>query len=95
MHAQKPKYADLLLKPDAICRNVSCTKESMAESIDRATAKPPLAKRRHFQMFEKACNEKWPLVTIDEKGDTSVNVNSEARSRSTVVKWLDWWTVEI
>ena len=79
MHAQKPKYADVLSKPGAICKNVSCTKESMAESIDCATVKPPLAKRRHFQMFEKACHEKWPLDTIDEKGDTCMNMNSEAR----------------
>ena len=45
----------------------------MAESIDRASAKQSPAKRRRFQTFKKAIHEKWPLVTIDEKGDTYVN----------------------
>ena len=57
----------------AICKNVLCTMESMAESIDRAPVKPSPAKRRRFQTFKKAIYEKWPLVTIDEKGDTYVN----------------------
>ena len=35
-------------------------------------------------MFKKAYDEKWPFATIDVKGDTC----------SSVMKWLDWWTVE-
>ena len=54
----------------AICENVSCTTESMAESIDCAPAKPSPAKRRRFQMLRKASHEKWPFITIDEEGDT-------------------------
>ena len=73
-HAQKQKYADLFSKPGAICKNVSCTRESMAESNDRAPAKPSPAKSRRFQTFEKACHEKWSLVTIHEKGDTCVTL---------------------
>ena len=57
----------------AICKNVSCSRESMAESIDYAPAKPTPAKRRRFQTFKKAYHEKWPFVTIDEEGDTCVN----------------------
>ena len=41
----------------------------MAESIDRAPAKPSPAKKRRFQTFEKACHEKWPLVNKDGKGE--------------------------
>ena len=63
--------------------------ESMVKSIDRAPAKSPPAKRRRFQMFMKASHEKWPFITIDEKGDTYLN----SAVRSAVVKWLDWQTV--
>ena len=62
----------------------------MAESIDHAPAKPSPVKRRRFQTFKKAYHEKWPFVTIDEEGDTCVN----SEVHSSVVKWLDWWTVE-
>ena len=62
----------------------------MAETVDQAPAKPSPAKRRGFQTFSKASHEKWPFVTIDEKGDTCVN----SEVRSTVVTWLDWQTVE-
>ena len=54
----------------------------MAESIDQAPAKLSSVKRRRFQTFKKASHEKWPLVTIGEKGDTCVN----SEVRSTVVK---------
>ena len=74
----------------AICKNVSRLRERMAESIDGAPAKPSPVKRRHFQTFKKASHEKWPFITIDEKGDTCVN----SEVCSTVVKWLDWQTVE-
>ena len=59
----------------------------MAESIDREPAKQSPANRRRFQTFEKTCHEKWPLATIDEKGD--ICVNYEVGSRSAVVKRLD------
>ena len=62
----------------------------MAESIDHTPAKLSPAKRRHFQTFEKACHEKWLSVTIDEKGDTCM----DSEVCSTVMKWLDWLTVE-
>ena len=62
----------------AICENVSCTWESRAESINRDTVKPSPAKRRRFPTFKKAYHEKWPLVTVDQKGD--ICVNSEVRS---------------
>ena len=62
----------------AICENVSCMTESVAESIDRAPAKPFPVKRRRFQTFKKVHHEKWSLATIDEKGDT--RVNSEVHS---------------
>ena len=65
-------------------------RESMAESIDCTPSKPSPAKKRHFQTFEKACHEKWPSVIIDEKGDTCM----DSEVCSTVVKWLDWLTVE-
>ena len=42
----------------AICKNVSCLRESMAESIDRAPAELFPAKRRCFQTFKKAYHEK-------------------------------------
>ena len=45
----------------------------MAESIDRAPAKPSPVKRRCFQTFKKGSHEKWPFVTVDEKGDTCIN----------------------
>ena len=56
--------------------------ESMAESIDRAPAKPFPAKRRRFQTFKEVHYEKWSFATIDEKGDTCVNTEV----RSSVVK---------
>ena len=65
-----------------ICKNVKCSRESMAESIDHAPAKPSPAKRRRFQTFKKAHHEKWPFVTIDEEDETCVN----SEVRSTVVK---------
>ena len=75
----------------AICKkNVSCARESMTESIDPALVKPSPAKRKRFQTFEKAYHEKWPLVTINEKGDTCTN----SIVHSTVVKRLDRWTVK-
>ena len=74
----------------AICKNVLCTAESMAESIDHAPAKPSPAKRRHFQTFKKVHHEKWPFVTIDEKGDTCVN----SEVHSTVLKLFDCGTVK-
>ena len=64
--------------------------ESIAESIDRASAKPSLVKRRLFQMFTKVHHEKWSFATIDEKVDTYVN----SEVRSSVVKWLNWRTIE-
>ena len=57
----------------AICENVSCVTESMAESIDRAPAKPSLTKRRCFQTFKKVHYEKWSFTTVYEKGDTCMN----------------------
>ena len=74
----------------AICKNVLHSRESMAESIDLAHAKPSSAMRRHFQTFKKACHEKWPFVTIDEKGDSCMN----SEVHRTIVKWLDWQTME-
>ena len=73
---------------DAICQNVLCTTESMAEFIDRTPAKPSPAKRRGFQTFKKVHHEKWCFVTVDEKGNTWVN----SEVCSSVVKWLYWWT---
>ena len=61
----------------------------MAESFDCAPAKLSPVKKRRFQPFKKAYPEKWPFVTVDEKGDTSVN----SEVHSTVVKRLDWRTV--
>ena len=61
----------------------------MAEPIDRTHAKRCLERSRSFQTFKKAYDEKWPLVTVDEKGDTCVN----SKVCSTVVKRLDWRTV--
>ena len=69
-----------------ICENVSCLRERIAVSIDRAPTEPSPAKRRCFQTFKKASHEKWPFVTIDKKGNSCVN----SEVRSTVVKWLDW-----
>ena len=40
-----------LRNQSAVCKNVSCSRESMTKSIDRAPAKPSPVKRRHFQMF--------------------------------------------
>ena len=45
----------------------------MAQSIDCAPVKPSPVKRGRFQTFEEAHHEKWPFVTIDEKGDTCEN----------------------
>ena len=53
----------------------------MAESFDRAPAKPSLAKRC-FQTFKKVHHDEWSLATVDEKGDTCVN----SGVRGTVVK---------
>ena len=58
-----------LWNQSAICKNVSCSRESMAESVDCAPAKPSPAKRRRFQTFKKAYHKKWPFVTVDEEGD--------------------------
>ena len=41
--------------------------------------------------LKKAYHEKWPFITLDEKGDTCVN----SEVLSTVVKWLDWRTVNV
>ena len=60
-----------LQNQDAICENILCVRESMAESIDHTPAKLSPVKRRRFQMFKKAFREKWPFVTVDEKGDTA------------------------
>ena len=73
-----------------ICKNVSCVRENMAESISCTPAKLSLAKRRHFQTLKKAYHKKWPFVTTDEKDDTCVKF----KICSSIVKWLDWWTVE-
>ena len=62
----------------------------MAESVDRAPGKPSPAKRRRFQMFKKAYPEKWPFVTVNKEGDACMN----SEVCSTVVKWLNWRTVE-
>ena len=74
----------------AICENVSCMIESMAESIDHALAESSPVKRRHFQTFKKVHHEKWSFATIDEKGDTCVN----SEVHISVVEWLTWQTVE-
>ena len=71
----------------AICKNDMCTRESMAESIVRTPAKPSSSKRRCFQMFKKAYHEKWPFITIDEKGDTCLN----SEVHSTVVKCQNYF----
>ena len=65
-----------------ICENVSCTTESMAQSIDRTPAKPSPAKRRCFQTFKKVHHEKWSFATVDMKDDACVN----SEVRSSVVK---------
>ena len=65
----------------AIFKNLSCTRESIAESIDRAPANQSPVKRRRFQTFEKVYHE-YTMVTIDEKGDTCM----DSEVRSTVVK---------
>ena len=57
----------------AINKNIFCTMESMAKSIDHAPAKPSQTKRRRFQTFQKVHHEKWSLASVDEKGDTCVN----------------------
>ena len=54
----------------------------VAEPIDRTRAKRCLERSRSFQTFKKAYHEKWPLVTVDEKGDTGMN----SEVGSTVVK---------
>ena len=69
-------------KQSAICENVSCMMESMAESFDRAPAKPSPVKRRRFQTFKKVHHEKWSFATIDEKDDACMN----SKVRSSVVK---------
>ena len=74
----------------AICKKVSCSREGMAKSVGRTHEKLSPVKRRHFQMFKKAFHEKWPFVTIDKKGDSCLS----SEVRSTVVKWLDWQTIE-
>ena len=62
----------------------------MAESIDRAAAKPSPAKRRCFQMFKEIHHEKWSFATIDEKGHMCVN----SEVHSSVVKLFTWRTVK-
>ena len=62
----------------------------MAKCIDRAPAKPSSARRRCVQIFNKMYHQKWPFIFIDGKGDTFVNTEV----CSTVVKLLDWRTVE-
>ena len=54
----------------------------MAESIDRAPAKPSPVKMRCFKLFKNVHHEKWSFATIDEKGDTCMN----SEVRSSVVK---------
>ena len=71
-------------------KNISCTRESMGQPVDHKPATLSPTKRRHFQMFKRAYHEKWPLVTINEKGDTCTN----SIVHSTVVKRLDRWTVK-
>ena len=66
----------------AISKNVSCARESKAESVDHAPAKPSPSKVRCIQTFKTEDYEKWPLVTVDEKGDTGMN----SEVGSTVVK---------
>ena len=65
-----------------ICENISFTTESMAESIDRAPAKPSPANIRCFQKLKKVHHEKWSFAADDEKGDTCTNYEV----RSSVVK---------
>ena len=48
-------------------KNVSCSRESMAEYIDHTPAKSSPAKRRRFQMFKKTYYEKWPFITLTRK----------------------------
>ena len=79
-----------LQNQSAICQNVLCLRESMAESIDHAPAKPSPVKRRRFQRFKKVYHERWPFVMIDEEGDTCAN----SEVCSTVVIRLNWRTVE-
>ena len=62
----------------------------MGQPVDHKPATLSPTKRRHFQMFKRAYHEKWPLVTINEKGDTCTN----SIVHSTVVKRLDRWTVK-
>ena len=62
-----------LRNQSTICKNVSCSRESMAESIDHVPAKPSPVKRRRFQTFKKAYHEKWPFITVDKEDDTCVN----------------------
>ena len=45
----------------------------MAESIDRAPAKPSPVKMRCFKLFKNVHHEKWSFATIDKNGDTCVN----------------------
>ena len=63
-----------LRNQSANCKNVLCSRESVADSIDRTPAKLSPAKRRRIQMFKKKHTMRSGLfVTIDEKGDTCVN----------------------
>ena len=62
-----------LRNQSTICKNVSCSREIMAESVDGVPAKPSPVKRRRFQTFKKAYHEKWPFITVDKEDDTCVN----------------------
>ena len=63
---ERQNYAALLLEElnrsfrirAPFVKIVFCLKESMAEPIERAPAKPSPAKRRRFQMFKKVYREK-------------------------------------
>ena len=62
-----------LQNQSAICKNVLCLREIMAESIDHAPAKLFPAKKRCFQTFKKAYHEKWPFITVNKEGDACMN----------------------
>ena len=65
-------------------KNVSCSRESMAEYIDHTPAKSSPAKRRRFQMFKKTYYEKWPFITLTRK------VTLVWTLKFTLLLWYDW-----
>ena len=69
----------------AICENVSCLRESMAESIDRAPAKPPPVKRRCF----RKCLRKYTMWSGPSPPLTR-KVTLAWTLKFAVVLWNDW-----